>query len=150
MKELLLAIQTQLRTDLTYIRDRDIYIAPHINYIPASVRPPCVGIKDGKPTRVEGAASTWEVTLPVIIAVYVQLAKEEANIIGDASTNKKGVLEIAEDVMSSLDENLLSITGMEAAICLEDNESELFGDEKESMQRKILPFQYIKTETRPG
>ena len=150
MRELLLAIQTQLRTDLTYIRDKDIYIAPHINYIPASARPPCIGIKDGKVTREELASSMWTVTLPVTLSVFVQLAKDEANIIGDASSEQKGVLEITEDILESLDENLLDIVGMEAAVSLEDNESEIFGDDKESLQRKIITFEYIKTVTRAG
>ena len=98
MKALLTAIQTQLRTDLTTIRDSDIYIAPHENYIPNQVRPPCVGIKDGRIVRKELTGGMMEVTLDVTIAIFVHLAKDEASIMGDTATGKKGVLEIGEDV----------------------------------------------------
>jgi hypothetical protein len=53
MKTLLSAIKKELQDKLTNIRDTDIFIAPHINYIPASVRMPCVAIKDGKIQRKE-------------------------------------------------------------------------------------------------
>jgi len=150
MKDLLTAIQTQLRTDLTYIRDSDIYIAPHENYIPSQVRPPCVGIKDGIITRRELAAGMMEYTLNVTIVIMVQLAKDEANIIGDTATGKKGVIEIADGVHASLDENLLGITGMQEAVSdPTESGSELFGDEKEVLQRKRINYQYVKEEERP-
>ena len=150
MKELLTAIQTQLRTDLTYIRDSDIYIAPHENYIPSQVRPPCVGIKDGLIVRKELACSMLEITLNVTIIIMVQLAKDEANIIGDAAASKKGVLEIADNVHASLDENLLGITGMHEAVSAPTEPgSELFGDEKEALQRKLITYQYVMEEERP-
>ena len=148
MKELLLAIQTQLQTDLTNIRDGDIFITLHENYIPAHVRPPCIGIKDGDIIRIELAGGMWEVTMEVMIIPYVQLAKDEASIIGDSSTGKKGVLDVVDDIHVSLDENLLGITGMQAAFSPSESKSEYFGDEKESLQRKIVRYQYIKEEER--
>jgi len=149
MKALLTAIQTQLRTDLTTIRDSDIYIAPHENYIPNQVRPPCVGIKDGRIVRKELAGGMMEVTLDVTIAIFVHLAKDEASIMGDTATGKKGVLEIGEDVHTSLDESLLGITGMQEAFSPSESGSELFGDEKETLQRKLITYQYVMEEERP-
>ena len=150
MKALLTAIQTQLRTDLTYIRDSDIYITPHENYIPGQVRPPCVGIKDGAIVRKELAAGMMEYTLNVTIIVFVQLHKSEAAIMGDAATGKNGVLEIADDIHASLDENLLGITGMQEAVSDPvEAGSELFGNEEEGLQRKVIKFQYVKEEERP-
>ena len=150
MKDLLTAIQTQLRTDLTTIRDADIYITPHENYIPNQVRPPCVGIKDGTIVRRELAGGMMEYILNVAISVFVQLHKSEAAVIGDAASGKKGVLEIADDIHASLDENLLDITGMQEAVSdPTEAGSELFGNEEEGLQRKVIKFQYVKEEERP-
>jgi len=150
LKELLTAIQTQLRTEKTYIRDSDIYITPHENYIPSQVRPPCVGIKDGAIARRELAGGMMEYTLNVTIIVFVQLHKSAAAIMGDAAAGKKGVLEIADDIHVSLDENLLDITGMQEAVSgATEAGSELFGDEKEALQRKMINYQYVKEEERP-
>ena len=150
MKALLTAIQTQLKTDLTYIRDSDIYITPHENYIPNQVRPPCVGIKDGAIIRRELAGGMMEYILNVAISVFVQLHKSEAAVIGDAASGKKGVLEIADDIHASLDENLLDITGMQEAVSdPTEAGSELFGNEEEGLQRKVIKFQYVKEEERP-
>lgn len=149
MRELLLAIQEQLRTDLTYIRNENIYITPHLNYIPNHVRPPCVGIKDGGITRTELSSGMWEVTMRVSLVTYVQLMKEEASIIGDSAANEKGVLEIVADINKSLDENLLNITGMIEAFSPSEPESQLFGNEEEGLQQKKNEFQYVKQETRP-
>ena len=150
MKALLTAIQTQLRTSLTYIRDSDIYITPHENYIPGQVRPPCVGIKDGVIDRRELAGGMMEYILNVAIVIMVQLSKDDANIVGDTAAGKKGVLQIADDVHAALDENLLNITGMQEAVSNPTEAgSELFGDEKEALQRKVINYQYVKEETRP-
>ena len=149
MKALLTAIQTQLQTDLTYIRDSDIYVTPHINFIPPGVSLPCVGIKDGSVVRSELSGGMWEAKLKVRLVVYVQLAKPEATIIGDTATSKKGVLEIVDDIHASLDENLLGITGIIAAFSPSESESEMFGDENENLQRKITDYEYEKEETRP-
>jgi len=150
LKELLTAIQTQLRTEKTYIRDSDIYITPHENYIPSQVRPPCVGIKDGAIARRELAGGMMEYTLNVTIIVFVQLHKSAAAIMGDAAAGKKGVLEIADDIHASLDENLLGITGMlEAVSDPVEAGSELFGNEEDGLQRKVIKFQYVKEEERP-
>lgn len=148
MKELLSAIISQLQTALTYIRDGDIYVTPHENYIPNAVRPPCVGLKDGGITRTELSGGMWEVALMAKLIVYVQLAKDEASVMGDSATGKKGVLDIVDDIHVSLDENLLDIEGMQEAFSSSENESEMFGDEKEALQRKIITYQYVKEEDR--
>ena len=148
MKELLSAIKTQLQTDLTYIRDRDIYVTPHENYIPNAVKLPCVGIKDGGISRTELPGGMWEVALSVKLIAYVQLAKEEASIMGDTASSKKGVLDIVDDIHLSLDEDLLGISGMIEAYSPAEAESEMFGDDDDAVQRKIVTYQYVKEEDR--
>ncbi|MBW1777100.1 MAG: hypothetical protein JRJ54_05830 [Deltaproteobacteria bacterium] len=149
MKSLLLAVQAQLRTDLTYIRDGDIYIAPHENYIPSHVRPPCIGVKDGRITRRELVSGMWEVRAQVILAVYTMLAKEEASVIGDGATGQKGILEIAEDIHASLDENRLGVSGVLSAFSPQETPSTLFGTEPPFLQQKLITYEYETEEKRP-
>ena len=148
MKELLTAIQTQLQTDLTYIRDSDIYIAPHENYIPSQVRFPAVGIKDGPVIREELSRGViLEIERTVTLVVYVKLAKPEAAVMGDAAAGKKGVLDIVSDIHSSLHDNNLSLSGTSLAFSPSEDQSELFGDEQEYIQMKIITYKYTREET---
>lgn len=146
MKALLAAIKTKLQTDLTYIRNGDIYITPHENYIPQHVRPPCVGIKDNGMTRSEAAFGTIESLIKVRLVVFVALAKDEASVMGDSITSKKGTLDIIADIRDSLEYDLLSISGMINATSPGESASELFGDERESLQKQSIDFDYIKHE----
>jgi len=146
MKELLAAIKAKLQADLTYIRDRDIFITPHENYIPHHVRPPCVGIKDGDIDGSDGMSECEEARMVVTVIPYVQLAKDEAAIMGDPSAGRKGILDIDADIKASLDNNLLDIEGMQGASCKSSKASELFGDEQETLQRKLIRCEYEKQE----
>jgi hypothetical protein len=149
MKALLIAIQTALKGGLSYVRDDDIFITPHENYIPHAVRPTCVGLKDGPIKRIELAGGMMEYIMDVQVVLWVDLLKEEASIIGDAAAGEKGVLEVGDDVHVLLDENLLGITGMIAAYSPAETGSELFGDDSKTMQRKIITYRYTKQEVRP-
>lgn len=148
MKELLQAVQSQLRSNLDYIRDGDIYITPHVNYLPKHVRPPCIGIKDGPIVRTELAGGAWNVQMNVQIVVYVQVHKEEGAIVGDAAAGTKGILEISDDIHTYLDENLLGISGMISAFSPREEESVVFGSETEFIQQKVIDYEYEKEEER--
>lgn len=149
MRALLTAIQDRLRQRLSYVRPADIYIAPHVDYIPAAARTPCVGLKDGPVARRELAGGWWEVVSRVHLAVYVELAKSEAAVMGDAASDKKGVLQIVEDIHESLDEHLPDIDGMQAAFCPEEAESVPVTTDRADLQRKIVTYQYTLEEERP-
>lgn len=142
MKTLLSAIKKELQENLTDIRDADIFIAPHINYIPASARMPCVAIKDGKIQRKELFGGAIEENLTVRLSVYTNLRKDEAAIMGDASTNQKGILDLVDDVHSELHQNLLGVSGIISAMCTSEEESEMFGDDTAAAFRKIITYQY--------
>ena len=147
MKDLLTAIQTQLKTDLTYIRDSDIYITPHENYIPGQVRFPCVGIKDGAVARTElTRGEVVESDRAVLIIAYVKLAKPEAAVMGDDATGKKGVLDIINDIHDSLHDNKLGLTGMSHVFCPSEDPSDLFGEENEYIQKKAVRYEYTQEE----
>ena len=145
------AIKSQLQTDLTYVRDKDVFITEDENLIPSAVKFPAVGIKDGPVVRTEEIGGMMEYALTVKIIAYVQLSKPEAAIMGDASASKEGILDMEADIHESLDENLLSITGMQSATALANQpESELFGDETEVVVRKVISYQYEKETERPS
>jgi len=151
MKALLTAIKTQLQTDLTYVRASDIFITEDENLIPEAVKFPAVGLKDGPVQRIEMIGGMMEYRMTVKIIALVQLTKPEAAIMGDTSTGKKGILDLEADIHESLDENLLSITGMTSAVALANQaESEVFGDDVEVIQRKIIGYEYVKETERPS
>ena len=151
MKALLTAIKSQLRTDLDYVRNSDVFVTEDDNLIPSAVKFPAVGLKDGPVQRIEMMGGMMEYRMTVKIIALVQLTKPEAAIMGDTSTGKKGILDLETDIHESLDENLLSITGMTSAVALANQgESEVFGDETEVIQRKIITYQYVKETERPS
>ena len=148
MRTLLIGIKNQLQADLDYVRNDDFFITEDENLVPQTCKFPAVGLKDGPVNRTELSGGMWEVTLSVRVVIYVQLHKKRAAIIGDASADRKGVLEISEDIHDSLDQNLLGIEGMQHAFSPTETESELVGDEKTALQRKIITYQYVKEEER--
>jgi len=148
MKALLTAIKARLQQDLSYVRASDVFITEDEHMIPEAVKFPAIGIKDGVIVRRELAGGMLEITLNVNVVIWVKLLKDEATIMGDAATGKKGVLEIEDDIHEALDENLLDITGMQEAFSPEPSASELFGDETEAVQRKVVGYRYVKEEER--
>ena len=151
MKELLTAIKSQLQADLGYVRAPDVFITEDENLIPAAIKFPAVGIKDGPAQRIEMIGGMMEYLMTVKIVALVQLTKPEAAIMGDSVTHKKGILDMEKDIHESLDENLLSITGMTSAVAAANQaESEVFGDEVEVIQRKIIGYEYVKETERPS
>ena len=150
MKQILLAVQAELKNYLDYIRDRDIFIAPSVYSINTAAKMPCVGIKDGKPVLRELTCCAEEWLLPVHFSIFVQLAKEpERTIIGDASTTQPGVLAIADDIKTKLVGNLLGMDPIiQAALLTDESESEMFIDPaSRGIQRKELTITYTKEVT---
>lgn len=144
MKALLNSIKSQLQTDLTYIRDSDIFITEDERMIPEAVKFPAVGLKDGNieyNVATQGADESSELFVKII--AYVQLMKPEAAIMGDTSTGKKGVLDIIADIKESLRENKLSGQADEVWI-MSETESELLADEETAIQMKSLIMRYVR------
>lgn len=148
MKDLLNAIKSELQSGLDYIRAGDIFVTRSGAWIPEGVKLPAVGIKDGRVTREELAGGMWQVRLGVTIFVHVQLAKDEASIMGDAAAGRKGVLDIVDDIHTALDENLLDIDGMQEAFSPSEGESEWLSDERGGVQQKAVIYEYVKEEDR--
>lgn len=143
MKELLNAIRTQLRTDLTYVRNRDVYVTEDEILIPDYVKFPAVALKDGTTARKLADKSEIDEDLRVRISSYSQIFKPEESVMGS-----KGVLQMTADIINSLDENNLSLAGMYHAFAISVEASETFGDEQEMIQKKTVVFQYQRTKPR--
>jgi len=144
MKTIIQTAQSELQESLTNFKERNIFITPDLNIFPMEKSFPAIGIKDGK---IEHLPYNQDVksTYTVQYAIYVEIIKEdESSVIGDTSTNKKGTLDIASDLRSVLDDNLLSITGLNSAFCTSESESLLIPGRSRSAMRKILTYQYIK------
>ena len=147
MQTIMQAIQARLRSELAYVRDRDIFIAPSVYSINSGAKMPCIGIKDGRPELTELACCAAEWSLPVHLVIFVKLAKEpERSIIGDTSTTRAGVLAIADDIRRLLVGNLLGLEPeVQAALLTSESESEMFVDPATNgIQRKQLTITYTK------
>lgn len=151
MKELLTAIKTQLRGDsnLSYVRDQDIFVVPDENMIPVTALFPAVGLKDGPIERLIDSNRGWEVIYTVYAIVYQTLSEGETPVMGQTNPTIYGVIDIADHIHASLDENLLSITGMMLAYPGDEFESEAIGAEDLLLQKKKLVYKYHKWEDRP-
>ena len=151
MKELLQATQTELRDDstLSYIGDDDIFITPDENLLPATVSFPAIGLKDGPIRRIVEEAENWMVMYTVYIIIYQLLTTGETPLVGGTNPTIHGVLDIAEDVHSVLNDNTLGITGMELAYAGDEWESENIDGPKIALQKKKLTYIYQKLEVRP-
>ena len=144
MKALLTAIKSELQTDLTYVRDSDVFITEDDRLIPEQVKFPAVGLKDGAITYSidsQGASETAEIFVKAI--VYQELRKPEASIMGDATASQKGVLDIIADIKASLKDNFLSGQANEVWL-VSETESELLADERTAIQMKTLTMRYVR------
>ena len=147
MKALLQAVKAELQAGMTGLRTIDIFITPHTNLIPAGTQFPAIGIKDGSIKRAElMGGDSLDKEIKVILIPYVKVYPGEKSIIGSGVF--KGILDVVEDIHEILDDNLLGIAGMEAAFCGDENESEMFGNPEDGLQRKIINYTYEKRSER--
>lgn len=148
MKDLLTAIKSELQLEIDYVRNSDIYISEHVIIIPNAIRFPAIGIKDGPITYKIETQVQEEDTLDVTIAAYVQLQKTEASIMGDDSTNNKGVLDMIGDILTALTHNKLGGI-VDTAIPVSSTGSEPITDDEGTVaiQMKTVTMRYTKEVT---
>lgn len=149
MKSLLIAIQNTLKSGLDYVRSGDVFIAPHEDFLPESIKFPAVGLKDGAVTRREEPGGMIEESLSVTVTVWAQLRRAaETSIVGDSAN--KGVLEVAADVTALLDENLLGLDGVIEAFSPSESASAFFMEESGGLQNKKITCHYTRETARPS
>ncbi|MBU0945510.1 MAG: hypothetical protein KJ804_09090 [Proteobacteria bacterium] len=144
MKELILASKTDLQAALSYIKDRDIYVTEDIRLIRNSGGYPAIGIKDGATGFATLSSDQDEESLSITFAVYVQLFKPEAGVMGDG--NKKGVLDVATDVIATLRNNDLGGL-VESALPSSQGGSEILGNDNLAILMVPVTMQYTRFDT---
>lgn len=143
MKATLTAIKAALQgaASLDYFRDDDIFITPDADYVPRQVKMPCIGIKDGA-IRYDLDYGADVKQMDVEIAVFAEILRnEQSSIIGDGT--RKGILEIADDVIGVLNDNLLSASLRENRI-LRETAGKLFASDTSLAVQKVLTFGIVK------
>ena len=152
MKDTIDAVISALKdaNTLSYISDQDIFTTENEYLIPETVKSHFISVKDGRESRRELSGGMIERTRYVKVSIYVQLAKPGAALMGDSASGKKGILEMADDVDTVLDENPLDISGIQSAFCRDIAESEAIGDDTgDVFIKKTMLYEYIKEEERP-
>jgi hypothetical protein len=144
MKELVLAVKSRLQTDsnLSYVRDTDIWITEDESILPVHTKFPAIAIKDGAVRNEQMLTGNYLQHAQVRITVYQQVLKSEESIVGT-----HGVLDMAADVITSLIDNSLSLTGIQNVFPVAEDASQLFGDEEEMIQRKTIIMDYKRHKT---
>jgi len=145
MKALLSAIKAQLQTDLTYIRDADIFITEDERLIPEAIKFPAVGLKDGEITYEIETQNQETHELFVKIIAYVEIRKPEAAIMGWTfpEYEYKGALDIVADCVTSLKNNTLSGQA-DVALPVGETEAELLADENFAIVMKTVTMRYVR------
>ena len=141
MKELLKAIKTHLQadTDLSYVRDGDIYITSDENSIPAASMFPAIALKDGSVRNEQRLARNYLQDAEVRITVYQRIIKPEDSIIGT-----HGVLDMASDVIASLIDQKLNLPCIQNAFPITEDPSQTIKDKEEMIQKKTITFSYTR------
>jgi hypothetical protein len=144
MKAELLASKTALQTALAYVKNRDIYITEDIRLIRSTGEYPAIGIKDGSTSFATLAGDQDDENFSITFAVYVQLFKPEAGVMG--SGVKKGVLDIAKDVIDTLRNNDLGDL-VESALPSAQGESQIINDDNLAILMVPVTMQYTRFDT---
>ncbi|MBL4901106.1 MAG: hypothetical protein JKY62_00450 [Desulfocapsa sp.] len=144
MKAEITASKTALQTDLDYIKSRDIYVTEDLRLIRNTGGYPAIGIKDGVTGFANYAADQDDENFSITFAAYVQLLKPEAGVMGSGS--KKGVLDVASDIIASLKNNALGGL-VETAFPTTQGGSEILSDGNLAILMVPVTMQYTRFDT---
>ena len=138
MREFLEAVRTHLRASLDGFRDSDIYVAPHVDFVPAEARFPCLGIKDGRTGHEDLHDGTGRrISLEVQVAVMLQILRSpDAAIMG--SGDSPGLLDICERVRTALHRAELPVQGLVECHVVEEEETALLDAGGKNILSRVL------------
>lgn len=143
MKSIITKIKARLQSQISYVKDSDVYITEDERLLRNQGNYPAIGIKDGGITYNLPAVDTEDDTLNVTVCGYVRLYKPEAAIIGDVSTNRKGVLDLLADIKAALTDYNLD-DSVDLALPESETASELLIDERTAIIKKTLTMRYLR------
>lgn len=153
MKSLLSAARTALRgaAGLSYVADADIRVTPDPDWFPIGGGLPAITIKDGPVTGLgsadyaKGSDIGFQARLQVHYFIWVAFQSGDISIMGQADPAIKGTLDLRADIHTVLVDNTLSESGIIAAFCAEEGESEtIVFDDGLLVVRKRLTYEYLK------
>ena len=143
MKELLKAAKAKLQADISYVKDRDVYVTENIRLVRASGDYPALGLKDGGTSfKVESGDQTGEI-LTVQFCCYVKLYKLESAIMGDDSANEKGLLDMAKAVIVAMDSTFDGIVDLSEPVTISGSDT-LITERKKGLQYLTVTMRYTR------
>lgn len=154
MINLLCLIQTELRNNIDYINDSDIFLTVNEDIIPAEIRYPAIAIKDGASRFEQQLSNNYMRYDQVRITVYKSFLSHDLALIGNEGD--AGLFSIISDIFGCLVGNRLNcleddgIIGqiMNAFPISEDSSLVSQNDEtKEIIVRKTIVFSYQRHKT---
>ena len=138
MKQLLTDCRQTIRTGLTYIRPTDVYITEDVRLIHRAGSYPAIGLKDGGINFGQEASDQGDQTYGATVAVYVQLTRQEAAIMG--AVDQKGALEVAADVVSLL--KAATFGRFDAVRVISQSESEILVADGQAIVMLLVRFEF--------
>lgn len=157
MRQLLLDIQTRLRTQITYVEDTAIHILISPDVLPHHTQLPAIGISDGmiNYSYPEPKSKRQLVTLNVRISAYQSIPRgdvSDAPILGSGTI--KGILVMIDDINAALiNWKLGGATNYYVSRPLSEEHSIPLGQEEVSegrvvvrpwVQRKTILFEFVR------
>ena len=139
MEDLINAIITRLRDQISTVRDTSIWVAESLDVvmIPQHVTLPAIAVKDGRETERPAYQAGAEITRIVEVAAIVQVFRE-----GDTIVGASGVLRLDAAVKAALNDNTLSITGCTLAVTDGADPSRTIYTETDMAQMKKRTMRY--------
>lgn len=144
MKAEIQTSKTALQTALVYIKHRNIYVTEDIRLIRSQGTYPAIGIKDGATGFATLSSDQDDENFSITFVAYVQLFKPEAGVMG--SGVKKGVLDIATDIIDTLRNNDLGGL-VESAMPSAQGESQIINDDNLAILMVPITMQYTRFDT---
>ena len=155
MREILLAIQTRLKTDanLSYLKDMSIFITEDEGWIPEYAKLPIIGIKDGGISNQFESNRHYIQTSRVKVIGFQSIKRLGETIMG-AANGPKGLIEIMTNVRTSLTnyKNLIDsgTNRLDSIFPIDESESERSEGEEEMIQRIIQIYEIKRRRTLPN
>ena len=145
MKTLINAVKSALQgaAALSYVTDTNIVIIPDEDLLPVDIGFPAIGLKDGAVGWERGSTDNFDNRYNVDVIIYVLLSAGETPIIGQVSPKIYGTLDIRDNILSVLDDNTLSISGIIENIVIAEKMSELMGNDDLLLLKKKMTYQYL-------
>lgn len=143
MDALITAALAKLKTDITYVRDVDIYVTEDLELIRMAGGYPAIALKDGGTTLATETANQGEDVLTLKAGIYTKLHKPGAAIMGDASAGEKGLLVMAKEVLVALDSTFSGVADLSEQVSIGESRA-LPIDETRALQMIDVTLRYSR------